>query len=119
VSTLTLMLEAVAQRPLDGDFGSGATADAVRALAPSVAASMATDHHALAMAIQTIAHDTLHRPTDEHERLLAALRNDDDSALAASFRLLMAHAIVEASRERAHRGHQMARYTAYWQERAA
>jgi hypothetical protein len=118
MSTLTLMLEAFAQRPLDGHYPAGAV-DAVLELAPQAAAKMAADHHALALAIQTIAHDTLHAPTDEHERLLAALRNDDDAALAASFRLLMAHAIVEASRERAYRDHQFARYASYWEGEAA
>jgi len=113
------MLEAFAARPLDAFIGTPEHVEAVTAATPQLAAAMVGDQHALALAIQTIAHDTLHAPTEEHERLLAALRGDDDATLAASFRLLMAQAIVEAARDRASRDYQLARHLAFHRNRAA
>lgn len=81
--------------------GDSARAAYIARRTPGLARAVVLDDHAMALLMRDVCHDIAANPTPGHERLLLAVRNGDDAALATEFRLLIARYVVDAAKDSA------------------
>jgi hypothetical protein len=98
MNLLAFLVNLFADPPLKGD------SDRQRYIATrtrELAAEISADDHAMADLMRDVCIDIRVDPTPGHERLLHAVRNGDDGALACEFRLLIAQYLLDAAKDRA------------------
>jgi hypothetical protein len=96
MNTLGFLVNLFADRPLPG---GSARNRYVAERAPQLATDLIADDHAMAHVMKDVCHDIEANPTPGHERMLRAVRNGDDSALACEFRLLIAQYVLDEGKD--------------------
>jgi hypothetical protein len=98
MNLLAFIVNLLSDRPLPSDSPRQRY---VAERAPRLADALIADDHALAELMRDVCIDIRANPTPTHQRLLTAMRNGDDGALACEFRILTARYLLDEAQDRA------------------